>query len=286
MNQKQKALVLLGKCLCFVSFLDPLSLSLHLSVLWKKTRVCHRGACYRILCVLFVTQQSFSLKCEPALVCSFGNVCVCLCVGVCIWGCICVPVCICGYSMCMYSILWTKVWYLGYVCVCKCHVTVCEPLYEYVLFALVHALVCVCVVEPWELGRVSAVCSSSEGELLCFSALCWIPFQLDTIPQLWALSCSLHSTSTNPLCSHTHPDHRFSTPGPGRCARLQWYSNTLHCTVLWCKVCTVNVCFNSNILVEIFPLLHWINQWHFPCPQSLTDVRKYELVLLIFCAFA
>lgn len=160
----------------------------------KKRRECHQGARWRILCVLLVTQQSSYLKCEAVLLCVWVCVRLHLCAFVCITMHACVTVC---------------------VVLCECHATVSSPLHEYVLFAL--------VCEPWELGSVSAVSSSSEGELLCFSALCWIPFQPDTIPQSHSsepLSCSLHRISANPQRSHTHPDHCFNSPGSARCQRL------------------------------------------------------------------
>lgn len=120
MNEKQRASILLGKCLCSVSFLDPPAPSLHLSVLWKKRRVCHRGARYRILCVLFVTQQSFSLKCEPVLVCSLW-----ICVRALVWVCVfeVASVCLCVFvdTVCACTVfLSVEVWYYGCLCNTVC----------------------------------------------------------------------------------------------------------------------------------------------------------------------
>lgn len=55
---------------------------------------------------------------------------------------------------------------------------------------------------------MSAVCSSSEGEL-CFFALCWICFQADTIPQSRSteLSAAASTGAAPTLPNHTSHAH-------------------------------------------------------------------------------
>lgn len=251
----------------------------------KKRRVCHRGACYRILCVLFVTQESFSrsVKWEPVLLCVVLDMSTLACVHLLMCGClyVCLGLHLCG---CMHLwILYVPICvccivYVWMACECMCTtVWICAFCSSTCTFTL---CVCVSAVEPWELGSVSADCSNSEGELLCFSALCWIPFQPDTIPQSHSseLSAAVFTAPVlTPLCSHTHPDHCFSAPGSGHCQRLPC---THRNTVLWWKGALDTVClfFLKQHHIEISWLSDPISQWHYPCPQWLINVIKYNEV--------
>lgn len=158
-------------------------------------------------------------ECACVGVCAFVVVVVCICdtdfffeqmcvtMGVCIIVCICV-LWVCKFlcvSPCDCVYLCTSLWICSF-CACVCTVCVC---------------MCCRALRTWQ--RVSSVLQQWGGAavFLCPVLDPLSAWHNPTIPQLWALSCSLHSTSANPQSSHTHPDHCFSTPGTGHCQHLQ-----------------------------------------------------------------